>query len=187
MLKLTTSLLASRADLNKLMQKALGAVFRQKRRGEPLLLLFYIMWIIFNARITVEVCLLGLPAAAVLYVFMIRFTNYSLKRELRFMRRTGYLVAYIFILIAEIIKANVKVIAIILDKNIPIKQTVVCFDTDLKSNLAKVILANSITLTPGTITVSVDGQKYTVHCLSREMIDGIQDGCFMRLLKKMEA
>ena len=49
------------------------------------------------------------------------------------------------------------------------------------------IMANSITLTPGTITASVDGNTYTVHCLSREMIDGIESSTFVRLLQKLEA
>jgi multicomponent Na+:H+ antiporter subunit E len=62
----------------------------------------------------------------------------------------------------------------------------VYFDADLKSELAKVMLANSITLTPGTITVSVEDNHYCVHCLDRELGAGIENSVFVELLEKIE-
>ena len=58
--------------------------------------------------------------------------------------------------------------------------------TDLKSETARVILANSITLTPGTITVSLTGDQLLVHCLDRSLSEGMEDSVFVRLLQKME-
>ena len=49
-----------------------------------------------------------------------------------------------------------------------IDPTIVTFKTKLKSNLAKVALANSITLTPGTITIRVEDQVFYVHAISRK-------------------
>ena len=48
------------------------------------------------------------------------------------------------------------------------------------------LLANSITLTPGTITVSVEGNRFCVHCLDWELADGVEDSVFVELLKEME-
>ena len=49
------------------------------------------------------------------------------------------------------------------------------------------LLANSITLTPGTITVSVEGDRFCVHYLDKELADGVEDSVFVELLKEMEA
>lgn len=61
------------------------------------------------------------------------------------------------------------------------------FTSDLKSGLARVILANSITLTPGTITVGLEGSDFYVHCLDREFAKGMESSVFVELLRKMEA
>ena len=58
--------------------------------------------------------------------------------------------------------------------------------TDLKTETARVILANSITLTPGTITVSLAGNELLVHCLDKSLSQGMEDSVFVQLLKKME-
>jgi multicomponent Na+:H+ antiporter subunit E len=50
-----------------------------------------------------------------------------------------------------------------------------------------VLLANSITLTPGTITVSVHGDEFCVHALDSSLAEGIEEGGFVHILRKMEA
>jgi multicomponent Na+:H+ antiporter subunit E len=56
----------------------------------------------------------------------------------------------------------------------------------LKTETARVILANSITLTPGTITVSLTDDHLLVHCLDKSLAEGMEDSVFVRLLQKME-
>ena len=68
-----------------------------------------------------------------------------------------------------------------------VEPQLVHFTSDLKSEMAKVILANSITLTPGTITVSLEGSDFYVHCLDREFAEGMEHSVFVELLEKMEA
>ena len=51
---------------------------------------------------------------------------------------------------------------------------------------ARIALANSITLTPGTITVSLENNEFLVHALNRNMAEGLQESLFERLLKRME-
>ncbi len=150
-------------------------------------LLLFGLWLILNGRVTLEVCLFGVAISALIYLFMCRFMNYSLKKDLRLMR-LGFLgIGYIFVLLKEIFISNFKVMGIILFKRIPITPSMTEVRVELKSEMAKTILANSITLTPGTITVKVEGDVYTVHCLSSELIEGIEDSTFVKLLKKMEA
>lgn len=71
------------------------------------------------------------------------------------LKRAAFLLAYIGVLFWEIIKANVDVAYRVLHPRIPIRPGIVVIRTSLKSNVAKLILANSITLTPGTFTLDV--------------------------------
>ena len=67
-----------------------------------------------------------------------------------------------------------------------IDPTIVTFKTKLKSNLAKVALANSITLTPGTITIRVEDQVFYVHAISRKAAAGLPGEMEDRLAKVFE-
>jgi len=149
--------------------------------------ILYALWLILNGRITLEVCLLGLAITVLIYFFICKFMDFSIKKDLRLMRNAGYAMAYLAVLLKEIFLSNFRVMAIILFKRIPITPALTEVRIDLRSQMAKTILANSITLTPGTITVEVTGDVFVVHCLSSEMIEGIEDSAFVRLLKKMEA
>ena len=79
-------------------------------------------------------------------------------RILAFIRYTPYL-------ISEILKANLTVLKAILSPDLDIHPTLVKVPSRCKSDLAKVIFANSITLTPGTVTVRVDDDTMLVHGL----------------------
>jgi len=149
-------------------------------------LLFFLIWIILNARITLEVCIIGLLVAGAGYAFSCYSLGWSPKHDLRLIKKSGIIVHYICVLIVEIIKSSLAIIRIIFNSKRPVRQALVTFETDLKTPVARALLANSITLTPGTITVSVDGSCYTVHCLDRGMIEGIQESKFVQLLRRLE-
>lgn len=93
---------------------------------------------------------------------------------------------YVFILIKEIIKANFEVIRMITSSRYEIEPAVVRFRTDLKTTPARILLANSITLTPGTITVLLEEDEYVVHCLDKSLAEGIDSSVFVSLLRKLE-
>ena len=78
------------------------------------------------------------------------------------------------------------VLKIILSPELQPEPAFVYFDTDFKTGLARVLLANSITLTPGTITVSVEDDRFCVHCLDKELAEGMETSVFVKLLKEME-
>ncbi len=68
-------------------------------------------------------------------------------------------------LIKEIVVSNLEVTQIIIDPDLPIKRNLVEVTANQKTALGRVILANSITLTPGTVSVNVEGNKIIVHAL----------------------
>ena len=123
---------------------------------------------------------------AAVFAFLCRFLEYSVKKELLLIRLFPLFVRYLWVLVEEIVKANVCVLKIILSPELQPEPAVVYFDTRLRSGIARVMLADSITLTPGTITVSLEGNHYCVHCLDRELAQGLEDSVFVELLEEME-
>ncbi|QDV12049.1 putative monovalent cation/H+ antiporter subunit E [Rosistilla oblonga] len=71
-------------------------------------------------------------------------------------------------LIKEIVQSNMEVTRIILSPKMPLQRSMIRVSANQKTELGRVILANSITLTPGTVTVRVEGNSILVHALSFE-------------------
>ena len=113
--------------------------------------------------------------------------GYSGKKELLLFRLLPLFMRYLWVLVQEIVKANVCVLKLILSPDLQPEPAFLYFDTDFKTGAARMLLANSITLTPVTITVSVEGDRFFVHCLDRELAEGIEESVFVGLLKQMEA
>ena len=152
----------------------------------PVFLLFFAVWMILNGKVTAEICIFGVLISAALFYFMCRYMEYSLKKELLLFRLISLFIRYFGVLVKEIVKANVCVLKIILSPELQPEPAFVYFDTDFKTGLARVLLANSITLTPGTITVSVEDDRFCVHCLDKELAEGMETSVFVKLLKEME-
>ena len=150
-------------------------------------IIFLLLWILLNGQFTWEIVCFGIVIAGVMYAFVCKFLDYSLEKDILLFRKMPYILAYILILIWEIIKANVDTIHLALSIRNEIDPVVVRFRTDLKSKAAKVALAKSITLTPGTITVDLEGDELIIHALDAELVEGIDESIFVRLLRKMEA
>ncbi len=149
-------------------------------------LLIFAVWLILNGKVTAEICVFGLCLSAALFFFMCRFMDYSVKKELLFFALVPLLVRYLWVLVQEIVKANMAVLSIILSPDTEPEPAFVYFDTDFRTETARAMLADSITLTPGTITVSVEGDTFCVHCLDKTLAEGLNDSVFVRLLEEME-
>ena len=151
-----------------------------------MLLLFFLVWIIFNGAITTEICIFGVVVAFLMFGFVCKFMDYSWRKEKLLIQRSGYFLLYLGNLLIEIVRANVSVCHFVLSDRDEIHPVMVSFHTTLKSGLARVILTNSITLTPGTITVSLQGDEVIVHCLDRSLAEGMENSSFVKMLEHME-
>ena len=149
-------------------------------------LLYFLLWVIFNGRITLEICLFGIVIAAVIFAFTCKFMDYSVEKEKKNLGRIFGVIRYIAVLILEIIKANLTVTHMILNEKEEIEPTLVTFETDLKTPAGRAFLANAITLTPGTISVTLEDQELTVHCLDESLSEGIDELVFQDMLRKLE-
>lgn len=148
--------------------------------------IFFLLWIIFNGQITLEIAVIGLFIAGLIYAFICKFMGWSPKKDLRGVKYISFMVMYLFVLLREILKANVATMRLIFSEKYEREPVLVTFRTRLKSPVLRVLLANSITLTPGTITVSLQDDEYTVHALDKDLADGIEDCVFVRMLEKAE-
>jgi len=149
-------------------------------------LLLFLVWIIFNGQITLEITLIGIVISAAVYAFCCKFLNLSIKKDIGMCKRLGQVVKYLAVLLIEIIKANIVVIKMVTSSRYDVEPALVHFKVNLKSEAALVILSDSITLTPGTITVLQEGDELTVHCLDKSLAEGLADSVFVKLLQEFE-
>ena len=149
-------------------------------------LIFLALWIIFNGKVTLEIVLFGLVIAAALDFFVIKFMDYRPQTTLKAIRLLPQMLLYFLVLLREIFKANIQTTKLLYSAKYEVEPLFVTFRPGLKTDTARVVLANSITLTPGTITVTLEGDEFVVHCLDKELADGIENSVFVALLRRME-
>ena len=85
-------------------------------------------------------------------------------------------IAYIPWLIQQILLANIHVVSLVVRRRMPIDPRVVTFKTKLETDISCVTLANSITLTPGTITMDIKDVVFYVHAVSQKVADELNAG-----------
>lgn len=148
---------------------------------------FFLVWIIFNGQLTLEIACLGVIVSAAVYAFCCKFLNLSIKKDVGYCKKIGQIIHYLVVLLVEIIKANIAVVKLATSSSVTVEPAIVHFSVDLKNELALVALADSITLTPGTITVLQEGNEFTVHCLDKTLAEGLDNSIFVQLLKEIES
>ena len=149
-------------------------------------LVYFILWIIFNGKITLEICIFGLVIAALVFAFTCKFMDYSIAKEKKVVQRYLRFLKYVVVLVKEIMKANFSVIHMILSEREELEPALVRFKSDMKSPTGRAFLANAITLTPGTITVTLEDSEYLVHCLDKSLAVGMDDSVFVEMLSELE-
>lgn len=132
---------------------------------------------------------LSLGAMASLWVAAvsthITLSQDSLERPLSRLGQGLGLVGYILWLLGEVFKANIQVMKLSFSSDLDRKLSpqVVEFRTELCDDFSRFLLAHSITLTPGTVTIRVDGDRFIVHALTEEMGASVPGAMEDRLLK----
>jgi len=96
------------------------------------------------------------------------------------------MILYIPWLLWAIVKANIDVAKRVLSPGLPISPRVVRVVATQKTDLCRVIYANSITLTPGTVSLVLDGEEIVVHALTKEAADDVESGDMDRRVTGLE-
>lgn len=127
-------------------------------------------WILLNGSLAGDVLVVGLIAA---FVITLLFRN-GLAVVSGFRATPRAMLAalgYVFFFAKELVKSNLSLARIVLSPALPLNPGIVKVRTRLKSHMGRLLLANSITLTPGTLTVHMDGEWLYIHWVTVESAD----------------
>lgn len=129
-----------------------------------------LVWLGLTSSLRLQELLVGVGTCAVLSLWLgQQYSRLGLPRLGA--KRLLFLFAYLVVLAFEILRANLDVAYRVLHPAMPIRPGVVVIKTRLTSDIAKMILANSITLTPGTFTLDVVGDRLLIHWINVQTDD----------------
>jgi len=144
-------------------------------------LLLFGAWLVWSGHFEAFLISLGVLSCVgvTALVFRMRFADNEEVYPLRAL-------LYVPWLLWEILKANVDVAKRIIHPAMPISPRVIRVRATQKQDLGRVLYANSITLTPGTVSIDMDGDEIVVHALSKEAADGLLTGEMDGKVTKLE-
>jgi len=120
------------------------------------------IWLVLNASIESQVLLSGIFLATLLSVTLVHFS--SAYADVRLSPRViGHILLYLLVFTGELVRANFNVARLVFSPRLDIHPGIVEIKTRLQSRTARMLLANSITLTPGTLVVNIIGDTLFVH------------------------
>lgn len=142
------------------------------RTAEPLKLfgLLFLFWLLLNGSVALSTLLVGVIVAGAIVLFFSGSLSF-----LSGLRLTpAALIAtvlYVGYFLKELVKANLAVAKIVLSPSLPINPAIVKVRTNLTHPVARLLLANSITLTPGTLSVEIKGEFLYIHWVDAKTTD----------------
>ncbi|MFA4645700.1 Na+/H+ antiporter subunit E [Pyrococcus kukulkanii] len=146
-------------------------------------IVLFIIWLFLTASLDPQELVIGAIFSAI--VASLTYDTFT-TRGLRNLhpKRVAYFVAYLPYFLWAMIMANLDVAYRVLHPKRPINPGIVECRTELRNNVGRLALANSITLTPGTITLDVDGDKYFIHWI--DVKDASVEGASRNITKPFE-
>jgi len=129
------------------------------------------MWLILTSSLHVDNILVGVVVSfsiAILYTKMFKHHKFEFINPI-------YFLVYLFILLKNIIISNMQIAKRTLSPDMELAPAIVAVKTNLKSNWKKLLLANSITLTPGTLTLDVKDDTLFIHIIEYRDIHNKED------------
>lgn len=154
------------------------------RHTVTLFLLLCAFWLVNSGHYTPLILILG--AASVILVIYIAHRMDVVDHEAQPLHLTFRLPSYYLWLIKEIVLSNITVVRHIWLGNSSISPAVSTLTASQQSDMGKVIYANSITLTPGTVTINLEGDKLLVHALLEESLEDLHSGEMDRRVTQLE-
>lgn len=129
-----------------------------------------LFWLMLNSRLEADILIVG--SIISLAITLLYRNGLSFFTEFRFtpaafvagFRYYGYF-------FKELFKSNLTLAVIVLSPSLPVNPAIIKVRTKLKSRMGRLMLANSITLTPGTLTVEMEGEWLYIHCVTLESAD----------------
>ena len=142
-----------------------------------------IIWLLLSGHYTTLILSLG--ALSVLAVTWFVWRMDRVDGELAVLPMRPRLLYYLLWLMWQVVLSNIDLVRRIWNPALPIRPTWQRLDIKVSSPLAKVLYANSITLTPGTLTTDVREDHFMVHSLTSEGIDELRKGDMERQIQRL--
>lgn len=152
--------------------------------GPSLLLLAF--WLAMTGRFDGERLLVGVVVVALVLGFNRELILRHGEARVLGLARLPRLFTYLCQLMIDVIKANLHVAYVVLHPRLPIQPCMVILRTVLQDDVTRTMLANSITLTPGTLTVDLEGDRFLVHGLTRVAAASVEQRLMEDRLAAME-
>ena len=128
-------------------------------------LVLMIAWLLLNWTVDPVNIIIGVVIS--LFLSVVFCSNCDLFTSINLTPKAfAYTFMYLVVFIIELIKANIDVTKRVLSPSLPINPGIVKVKTKLKSKMARLILADSITLTPGTFTLQVEDDTFYIHWIN---------------------
>jgi len=151
--------------------------------------ILFLAWLGFTTSFNPQELLTGAVVSLIIAFLAFKtFTDFGL--SFFHPKKLLNIVKFIFVFIIALIKSNFDVARRVIDPKLPINPGIVTYKTKLKSDTAKVFLANAITLTPGTLSIDVIGDELFIHWIDvtsddPEVIFNEIGADFERILKEI--
>lgn len=149
-----------------------------------MIVVLWLFFVILNGRWDMDVLLSGGAAAGIGFAFACAFLNWSFRKEWTLYKRVPGFILYRAWRVGEIVKANIATLKKIYSRR-EVEPEIVTFHTPMEEEWQRALLANSITLTPGTITLHSEKGRLVVHCLDREFSQGLEGSAFEKRIRKL--
>ena len=154
------------------------------RHAVNLSLFLFAVWLLLSGHYTALLLLVGVLCT--LFVVLLATRVELVDHEVVLVLLKPRSLLYWLWLGREIIKSNIDVTRRILDPRLGISPRVIRVKATQHTELGRVTYANSITLVPGTVAMSVDEDEITVHALTRDVAEDLQRGEMDRRITDME-
>jgi len=155
-------------------------------------ILLFAFWLLLSGHYQAKYIILGALSAGLVTFLTNDLFYHTLRRGERaepkvrpVLLQIWRFLVYIPWLISRIIMANLQVAYIVIQPKLPIDPVLLLFRTKMRKSIAQVTLANSITLTPGTITVSLEDGRYVVHTLEPKLAQELVDAVMQNKIAKV--
>ena len=133
----------------------------------------FLIWVIANSTLAYQTLIAGAVISAVIAFAFAKFARaYSVIHWSP--KIIIYYFMYLSVFTLELIKANINVMRLVFSPRIDIKPGIVEIKTELKTPLGRLALANSITLTPGTLVVDIQGDSLFIHWIDVSATDPVE-------------
>jgi len=150
-------------------------------------IILFAFWLLLSGRYQAKYIIIGAISAALVTFFTNDLFYSALQRGeqagiriRQVLLQIWRFILYLPWLLLQIILANVQVAYLVLHPRMPIEPALLLFRTRMRKGIARVTLGNSITLTPGTITTSLEEGNYIIHNLKPPLASSLIDGVMQK-------